>query len=140
MFERDGSLEAVWVADVNGDLKEDGLVVVRNGGSGSYVELLLLKSVGGGYEAELLSGTLPAGVKGYMGHDRVMVSAAGEIFRSFATYEGKGLRVDRQWEVKDGLRGEGPVKVAADSNAGPSGVTVKLRFNMKLGAWELVGK
>ena len=130
---RDGSLEAVWVDDVNGDEVPDGVLVVRSGGSGSYASIVVVESSGGSFTVAPLS-PLPS-TAGYMGHDRVHVRG-GQVIRSFPTYVNRsGLRVDRQWSAERGVQGDWPVKSRPDTNASPSGKTIELGFVRATGSW-----
>lgn len=133
-IERDGSLEIAWIFDVNGDSKEDAAFVVRNSGSGSYVNIILLESSGDRFSITHVP-PMPA-VPGYMGHDSVSIEN-GSIVRSFPTYAHKeAIRIDRQWQITDGIEGQNPIKVKPDSNVDPSGSTTKLHFNCDSGKWE----
>ena len=135
LLERDGSLETVWLDDVNGDDREDAVVVVRSGGSGSYVVILVLESTPTGPTLRSLPPLPAAATKGYMGHDAVAVRD-GVITRSFPTYnDSTRTRIDQQWDLEDGLRGELPIKRTADANADPSGRTCRLRFGWASFAW-----
>jgi hypothetical protein len=134
-IERDGSLETIWVDDVTGDGREDAVILVRSGGSGSYVALFVLEGTAAGFVLRNLPDLPVVGKAGYMGHDRVTVRD-GVIHRSFPSYDTTGkTRVDRQWTVEDGVRGESPVKKGDDSNAAPSGKTMRFRYDYGAGAW-----
>lgn len=136
--ERDGSLETIWVGDVSNDGREDAVIVVRSGGSGSYVDLFVLEETAAGFVLRALPDLPVAGTPGYMGHDRVSVRG-GVIHRSFPEYDQTGrTRIDRQWTVQDGMEGESPVKTGGDTNADPSGGTVRFRFDDTSGTWRLV--
>ena len=135
-LERDGSVEAVWTDDVNGDGREDGVLVIRSGGSGSYVELRVLESVPSGFTLRALPPLSAVASKGYMGHDVVSVRD-GSITRSFPTYDDSGkVRIDRQWDLAEGAQGKSPVKTGSDSNADPSGRTRSWRFDYPSATWE----
>ena len=137
-IERDGSLETIWVDDVTGDGREDAVIVVRSGGSGSYVDLFVLEGTPAGFVLRLLPDLPAVGKPGYMGHDQVAVRDK-VIHRSFPSDDDTGkTRVDRQWTVKDGVQGESPVKTGGDSNAAPSGKTVRFRYDYAAGEWKLV--
>jgi hypothetical protein len=135
---RDGSLETAWLADVNGDLLEDVLLVLRSAGSGSSVDLVLLESTADSYTIRSLP-PIPAAAAtamGYMGHDAVEV-AGGVIRRTFPSYATEGgPRIDRQWDRDDAIAGKSPIKVAGDSNMDPSGSTRRLRLDLTTGRWE----
>ncbi len=105
-IERNGGVEAVWIADVNGDGAEDGVFVVRCAGSGSYVSLFVMESNGASFRAH----NVPSinGVSGYMGHDEFRV-VENSLVRRFPIY-------------KDG-----------DSNAKPSAGTRKLTYGLIAG-------
>lgn len=132
-LERDGSLEAVWVVDVNGDNREDGVFVIRSGGSGSAVAIIVLESATTGFKII----TLPDySAPDYLGHDRVSIRN-GAIVRAFPTYiDDVRPRVSQQWTIRNGMRGESPLKARADANADPSGVTVEVTFDTATGRWK----
>lgn len=137
-IERDGSLERIWVDDVTGDGVEDAVILVRSGGSGSYVEIFVLEGIPSGFVLRELPDLPVVGKPGYMGHDLVTVRD-GIIHRSFPGYDSSGkTRVDQQWTVKDGLQGESPIKKGEDSNAEPSGKTVRFRYEYAAGEWKPV--
>gem|GEM_PF-3103878 len=133
-IDRNGSLETVWIFDINDDTKEDVVALIRSGGSGSYVDIIVLESNGDNYSIAHLP-PIPT-VQGYMGHDSVSIRN-NSIIRSFPTYANKqGIRINRQWQAKDGVKGQIPVKVRSDSNVDPSGSTVEFQFNYLAGKWE----
>ncbi|MES9869969.1 MAG: PliI family lysozyme inhibitor of I-type lysozyme [Sedimenticola sp.] len=128
-IERDGSLESAWIFDVNGDSKKDAAIVIRNGGSGSYVDIIVLESSGDRFLITHLP-PIPE-VPGYMGHDSISIEN-GSIVRSFPTYAHKSkIRIDRQWKIKDGIEGESRLKEKPDSNVDRSGSTTKLLFRLR---------
>ena len=90
--ERDGSLEKCWVFDANRDQREDILIVIRNSGSGSYVDITALENRGDRFSIV----TLPSipDIPGYMGHDTVSIRN-GSIVRSFPIYSDQsGIRIN----------------------------------------------
>jgi hypothetical protein len=132
---RDGSLEAVWVCDVSGDGADDGVFIVRSGGSGGYVEIVVLESGPGGFSTRFLPGVPSGLVPDYMGHDTVWVQD-GIIRRSSPTYRhDQRIRIDRQWDANDIANRKPPIKGRPDSNADPSGSTRHLRYNYAQGQW-----
>ncbi len=133
---RDGSVESAWISDLNDDGIEDVMFVIRSSGSGSYAELTLLLSQGKGFVIDQILMSLDASVQGYMGHDTITL-VGNKIYRSFPTYsDSKEWRLDRQWEIQDGLEGKIPVKKAPDSNSNPSGSTMRLWYDNKEKAWK----
>ena len=136
-IDRDGSLETAWLCDVNSDAKQDAVFVVRNAGSGSYVEIVVLESFHDKFKIHTLAQISTAIAPGYMGHDKVSIEN-GLITRSFPTYiNTKQGRIDRQWKPQEGLQGQSPYKIQPDSNSEPSGKTLKLHFNYTTNQWEM---
>jgi hypothetical protein len=125
-LERDGSLESLHVADLDADGVEDALLTIRNGGSGSYVQMFVLLS--GSPEAyvprELPAQSAP-GVDGYCGHDRVRVRD-GVVERRVATFRDAG-------QASDPGVGTGPRE--ADTNAAPGGAERALTFDLASWTW-----
>ena len=72
---------------------------------------------------------------GYMGHDTVAIRE-GVINRTFPTYDDTGrIRIDHQWDVEDGMRGEMPIKTGTDTHTDPSGRTGHRRFDYVSFTW-----
>lgn len=135
-LERDGSMESAWTADLNGSGKKDLVIAVRNGGSGSYINLWILENTPAGPRVRRVPPLPPGGFPGYMGHDTISVHD-GRIFRAFPTYvHAPSVRIDRQWKPKQGLQGTSPIKRDPDANAAPSGETTTLYFNLTANRWE----
>lgn len=133
-IERDGSLESVWIADVNHDASDDAVFVVRSVGSGSYASVVVLESDGATFRVRRLSEAFRA--PGFMGHDQITI-LDGTIHRTFPTYvDREAARLDRQWSIEDGLAGELPLKRAPDSNSDPSGSSRELRYDYAVHAWK----
>lgn len=129
---RDGSLHRIWIGDVTADAIEDAVIVIQSGGSGSYADIFLLETT----PTHHVVAHLPEfNDPDYMGHDAVSIRD-GKILRVFPTYvDQEQLRLDRQWEAKDALKGRLPVRRSRDSNASPSGEDKGFLFNRKTGTW-----
>ena len=134
-FERDGSLETAFIADMAGDEKEDILFVIRNAGSGSYVSLIMLIGTDDTYKSMTLP-DLPATLsKGYMGHDRIDV-IKGKIFRGYPKYvNNKAIRIDKNYDILKAIEGKIPVKIDPDSNVNPSGGYVEVIYDVQTNTW-----
>ncbi|MDF1799424.1 MAG: PliI family lysozyme inhibitor of I-type lysozyme [Planctomycetota bacterium] len=132
VLERDGGLEAAWLADLDGDRVDDLLLVTRSAGSGGYLALTLLRSHPEGLEAELLPGLSASDFPGYRGHGRVEV-LDGVIELEFPLY-GDHLEVaDRPLETI--VKGELPVTLEDDPNARPTDGKRRVRFDLAAGEW-----
>lgn len=133
---RDGTLETLHVADVDGDGSEDGLLTVRNGGSGSHAQLYLVaSSANGTLEITELPSGGTLGDASYRGHDVVTVEG-GRITRRYPAYHDEGLRLDRRYGADDLARGVSPIRSGPDSNHDPSGADRVVVFD--LGTWRWV--
>lgn len=129
---RSGSLERWWQEDLDQDGKMDGLLVIRSGGSGSHVDLLLFRWVDGLMEIQALPKiTLP----GYGGHDQVEVRQ-GRICRRFPTYVYQTRpRLDGQYDMDDLSAGQSPIRIQSDSQMSPSGRDVERVFDFQSWSW-----
>lgn len=125
-LERDGSLESLHVADLDADGVEDALLTIRNGGSGSYVQLfVLLSGSPEAYAPQELPANSDPGVDGYCGHDRVRVRD-GVVERRVATFRDADQPSDPS---------RGTATREADTNADPGGPERALTFDLASWTW-----
>lgn len=130
--ERSGSLERWWQEDLDQDGTMDGLLVIRSGGSGSYVDLLLFRWLAGQLEIQALP---EMNFKGYGGHDHVEVLNR-RIWRRFPTYVYQSHpRLDGQYDKEDLAAGRSPVRIRSDSQMSPSGRDVEQVFDFQSWTW-----
>jgi hypothetical protein len=108
--ERDGMLVGVWLADLAGGADPELVVATASSGSGSYGAAHVYARADGEPVSVDLAGLNEEQRKGYMGHD---------VF-----------------SVEDGvLTREFPVYLSDDSNAEPSGGTVRLSYDFRHNEW-----
>ncbi len=133
---RDGSLETVWIADVNADDQQDLITVARSAGSGGYTQVTLFLQTDAGYSVRTLPEISSKIVPGYMGHDDIRIHR-DRIVVSFPTYlSSTDTRVDRQWVPADAIARKLPLKNRSDSNSDPSGKTRWLSYDFDTNRWK----
>lgn len=135
-LERDGSVSALLVDDVNADMISDVVIVVRSVGSGSYASIICALSDGASYQILQVPEPPSSLMSGYRGHDDVSIEN-GSIVRTFPTYvDSARLRIDKQWSAGDFVHsGKLPVRRSPDSNSGPSGRSGALRYSITAKKW-----
>ena len=109
--ERDGSVEKLWFHDLDGDRRDEVLVVTRSAGSGGYGALQAWSRDAQSHWQPLEVPDLhPHQAAGYMGHD-VFTLVEGVLWREFPVYREE------------------------DPNARPTGGQARLRFDPSEWKW-----
>lgn len=136
VVERDGSFESLLIQDVNGDDREDAVIVVRCAGSGQFVTLYSVLSGPDRFTVSQVPEPPASMMSEYQGRDCITLSD-GRLIRSFPTYANKpAIRIDHQWTLEQFVAGgRPPVRYDQDGMISPSGPTLTLMFSFTESRW-----
>jgi hypothetical protein len=112
---RDGSVEQVWITQLDKGKEPEIIVWTKCVGSGAYGELDLFRFTGANLVPLPFGSSRGIGIAGYMGHDEFKIKG-GVLFRAFPLYK------------------------ESDCNADPTGGTMKLVLDFKYMKWMPVKK
>lgn len=133
--DRDGSLERLFIGKFAGNSSSAALFVIRNAGSGSYVQLYMLDNENGQLKLTVLPEPGTDQLNGYSGHDVVTV-IGGRIARTFPIYSSEShARLDRNYTLDKAHNHESPIVTGPDPNVRPTAGSRRLFYNITNKMW-----